>query len=132
LAVDPENGPVFIKVVSNLLPYVSHSGGRNISIQGPVELQKPVFQFINFTIDDQVHTVAYNFTITIKPLPKVAVARPLIAQEKFENLTSIKPVCPIGDPKMSTLTLEQIHDLYESNSPCIALPEFKEVNELNL
>jgi hypothetical protein len=32
MAVDPEMGPVFIKVVSNLLPFVSHSGGLNFSI----------------------------------------------------------------------------------------------------
>ena len=27
MAVDPEKGPVFIKVVSKLLPFVTHSGG---------------------------------------------------------------------------------------------------------
>ena len=32
IAVDPEKGPVFIKVVSKLLPFVTHDGGLNFII----------------------------------------------------------------------------------------------------
>ena len=50
--VDPEMGPINVKVTNILSDFVTHSEGFTFMVQAPGELPNNFVQVVNITIDD--------------------------------------------------------------------------------
>ena len=107
-AKDPEGGPLKINVLSNLGPYIDHSGGFDFLINAPLELAQNLTFKIEITLDDQVHAVPYSFTIRIITSPKIKLCLPANSG---------------GQP----FSFEQILLQYQLNPYCLKLQRFQRI-----